>query len=133
MARAGIRLVALLLTALASVLLLERLTVTAQPAGKVYRIGVLSPGSAQGSSVEVAALRTRLREVAQDPGPDHPAISAAAGGSADRMSVSKTCPTPSCRGTARKPAASFGNLRQSGQPPVRGSHGRGCDDGTGEG
>jgi ABC-type uncharacterized transport system substrate-binding protein len=44
-------------------LLAAPLVAEAQSAGKVYRIGVLSPGSAQGSSVEMAALRTGLREV----------------------------------------------------------------------
>jgi hypothetical protein len=38
-------------------------TAKAEPAGKLFRIGVLSPGLAQGSSVEMAALRTGLREV----------------------------------------------------------------------
>ena len=44
-------------------LLAAPLAVEAQPTGKVFRIGVLSPGSAQGSSVEMAALWTGLREV----------------------------------------------------------------------
>jgi ABC-type uncharacterized transport system substrate-binding protein len=35
----------------------------AQPAGKAYRIGVLSPGSVEGSSAEIAALRQGLREL----------------------------------------------------------------------
>lgn len=39
------------------------LAADAQLAGKVYRIGVLSPGLAQGSLVEMAALRTGLHEV----------------------------------------------------------------------
>ena len=34
-----------------------------QPAGKVHRIGVLSPGSAEGSSAEIALLREELREL----------------------------------------------------------------------
>jgi putative tryptophan/tyrosine transport system substrate-binding protein len=44
-------------------LLAAPLAVEAQQTGKVFRIGVLSPGLPQGSSVEMAALRTGLREV----------------------------------------------------------------------
>ncbi len=44
-------------------LLAAPLATEAQPAGKVFRIGVLSPGLAQGSLVEMAALRTGLGEV----------------------------------------------------------------------
>jgi putative ABC transport system substrate-binding protein len=44
-------------------LLAAPLVTEAQSAGKVYRIGVLSPGLVQGSLVEMAALRTGLGEV----------------------------------------------------------------------
>ena len=44
-------------------LLAAPLAVEGQPAGKAYRIGVLSPGSAEGSSAEIALLRQGLREL----------------------------------------------------------------------
>src|SRR5262245_5311569 len=66
-ARVGLRAIAL--TAAASLVPLAPLTVTAQPAGgKVYRIGVLSPGSAQGSAADMAAFRTGLRELGYEEG-----------------------------------------------------------------
>ena len=49
--------------ALALALLSAPLAAEAQQPGKVYRIGVLSPGSAEGSSAEVALLRQGLREL----------------------------------------------------------------------
>jgi putative ABC transport system substrate-binding protein len=44
-------------------LLAAPLAAEGQPAGKPYRIGVLSPGSAEGSSAEIALLRQALREL----------------------------------------------------------------------
>ena len=49
--------------ALALAFLTAPLTVEGQPARQAYRIGVLSPGSAEGSSAEVAALRQGLGEL----------------------------------------------------------------------
>jgi hypothetical protein len=44
-------------------LLAAPLFIEAQQAGKVYRVGVLSPGSSQAASSEIAVLRQSLREL----------------------------------------------------------------------